>query len=152
MNRKGNKMYNKINNELNSILEKHKDELNSIIENYIVIKTMIYTIEVFEIMVNIIQQRKWGDKVYKKIFDLINNEINSILVDKPKNELSLELNKNTYELKKIEIRGNKVKFVFVNLSQLVVKVINYELQWFGSEVSLKYKNDYLKPYTDKYLR
>ena len=57
-------MYNKINNELNSILEKHKDELNSIIENYIVIKTMIYTIEVFEIMVNIIQQRKWGDKIW----------------------------------------------------------------------------------------
>lgn len=48
MNRKGNKMYNKINNELNSILEKHKDELNSIIENYIVIKTMIYTIEVLK--------------------------------------------------------------------------------------------------------
>lgn len=90
--------------------------------------------------------------MYKKIFDLINEEINSILVDKPKNELSLELNKNTYELKKIEIRGNKVKFVFLNIGQLVVKVINYEIELVGSEPRLKYKNDYLKPYTDKYLR
>lgn len=90
--------------------------------------------------------------MYKKIFDLINEEINSILVDKPKNELSLELNKNTYELKKIEIRGNKVKFVFLNIGQLVVKVINYEIELVSSEPRLKYKNDYLKPYTDKYLR
>ena len=59
--------------------------------------------------------------MYKKIFNLINEEINSILVDKPKNELSLELNKNTYELGKIELRGNKVKFVFVNHGNLVVK-------------------------------
>ena len=90
--------------------------------------------------------------MYKKIFDLINEEINSILVDKPKNELSLELNKNTYEIGKIEIRENKVKFVFVNHGQLVLKVINYEISWFGTEPRLKYKNDYLKPYTDKYLR
>lgn len=90
--------------------------------------------------------------MYKKIFNLINEELNSILVDKPKNELSLELNKNTYEVGKIEIRGNKVKFVLVNHGKLVVKVINYEINWIGSEVSLKYKNDYLKPYTDKYLR
>ena len=90
--------------------------------------------------------------MYKKIFNLINEELNSILVDKPKNELSLELNKNTYELKKIEIRENKVKFVFLNLGQLVIKVINYEIVFLGSEPKLKYKNDYLKPYTDKYLR
>lgn len=90
--------------------------------------------------------------MYKKIFNLINEELNSILVNKPKNELSLELNKNTYELKKIEIRENKVKFVFLNLSQLVVKVFNYEIVFLGSEPRLKYKNDYIKPYTDKYLR
>jgi len=79
--------------------------------------------------------------MYKKIFDLINEELNSILVDK-----------NSYELKKLEIRENKVKFVFLNNGQLAVKVINYEINWFDSEPKLKYKNDYLKPYTDKYFR
>lgn len=51
-------MYNKINDELNSILEKHKDELNSIIVNYIVIKTMIYALEVFEKVVSNIERGK----------------------------------------------------------------------------------------------
>lgn len=55
-------MYNKINNELNSIIEKHKDEINSIILNYILIKTMIYVSEVFEKVVSNIEQRKRGDK------------------------------------------------------------------------------------------
>ena len=90
--------------------------------------------------------------MYKKIFNLINEELNSILVDKPKNELSLELNKNTYELKKIEIRGIKVKFVFLNYDLDTVKVMNYELDLFSREPRLKFKNDYLKPYTDKYFR
>lgn len=49
-------MYNKINNELNSILEEHKEELNAIILNYILIKTMIYTSDVIEKVVSIIQQ------------------------------------------------------------------------------------------------
>jgi len=79
--------------------------------------------------------------MYKKIFNLINEELNSILVDK-----------NSYELKRLEIRENKVKFVFLNNGLLAVKVINYEINWFNSEPKLKYKNDYLKPYTDKYFR
>lgn len=88
--------------------------------------------------------------MYKKIFDLINDELNSILVDNVKHPL--ELNKNSYELGKLEIKGNKVKFIFINLLQVSIKVMNFEIDWLGSEPRLKYKNDYLKPYTDKYLR
>lgn len=88
--------------------------------------------------------------MYKKVFELINDKLNSILVDKTK--YPLELDKNSYELKKLEIRGNKVKFVFLNRDQLTVKVINYEIDWLGPEPRLKYKNDYLKAYTDKYFR
>lgn len=88
--------------------------------------------------------------MYKKMFELINNELNSILVDTPKN--LLELDKNKYELKKIEIRGIKIKFVFLHHNQQTVYVMNYELDWFSPEPRLKFKNDYLKPYTDKYFR
>lgn len=77
--------------------------------------------------------------MYSKMFELINNELNFLINDE-------------LDLKKIEIRGNKVKFVFLNRNQLVVKVINYEIDWLGSEPKLKFKNDYLKPYTDKYFR
>jgi hypothetical protein len=45
-------MYNKLNNELNSILENHKKEINTIIVNYILLKTMIYASEVFEKVVS----------------------------------------------------------------------------------------------------
>jgi len=79
--------------------------------------------------------------MYKKIFDLIYEELNSILVD----------NK-FYELKKLEIRENKVKFVFLSNVPFAVKVIKYELDFLGPEPKLKYKNDYLKPYKDKYFR
>ena len=80
--------------------------------------------------------------MYKKIFDLIYEELNSILVNHEK----------FYELKKLEIRENKVKFVFLNNGLDTVKVINYEINWFNSEPKLKHKNDYIKPYTDKYFR
>jgi len=79
--------------------------------------------------------------MYKKIFDLINDELNSILVDQ-----------HSYELKKLEIRQNKVKFVFFINNLIAVKVINYELDLLGTEPRLKHKNDYLKPYKDKYFR
>ena len=79
--------------------------------------------------------------MYKKIFELINEEINSILV-----------NENSYEFKKLELRGNKVKFVFLNTGSQTVKVINYELDFLGPEPKLKLKNDYIKPFKDKYFR
>ena len=80
--------------------------------------------------------------MYKKIFDLIYEELNSILVNHEK----------FYELKKLEIRENKVKFVFLNTALLAVKVINYQIDLLGPEPRLKHKNDYIKPYTDKYFR
>ena len=43
--------------------------------------------------------------MYSKMFELINDELNS-------------LNDNTLELKKIEIKSNKVKFVFTFISGL----------------------------------
>ena len=79
--------------------------------------------------------------MYKKIFDLINEELNSILVEQ-----------HSYELKKLEIRQNKVKFVFFINNLIAVKVINYELDLLGTEPRLKHKKDYLKPYKDKYFR
>jgi len=79
--------------------------------------------------------------MYKKIFDLINDELNTILVKEK-----------FYELKKLEIREYKVKFVFLDSALLAVKVINYELDLLGPEPKLKQKNDYLKPYKDKYFR
>ena len=79
--------------------------------------------------------------MYKKIFDLIYEELNSILGKE-----------RFYELKKLEIREYKVKFVFLDSALLAVKVINYELDLLGPEPKLKYKNHYLKPYKDKYFR
>jgi hypothetical protein len=79
--------------------------------------------------------------MYKKIFDLINDELNSILAKEK-----------FYELKKLEIREYKVKFVFLDSALLAVKVFNYELDLFGPEPRLKHKKDYLKPYKDKYFR
>ena len=79
--------------------------------------------------------------MYKKIFELINDELNSILVKEK-----------FYELKKLEIREYKVKFVFLDSALLAVKVINYELDLLGPEPRLKRKKDYLKPYKDKYFR
>lgn len=79
--------------------------------------------------------------MYKKMFDLINEEINSILAKEK-----------FYELKKLEIREIKVKLVFLDTALLAVKVINYQIDFLGPEPKLKRKNDYLKPYKDKYFR
>ena len=79
--------------------------------------------------------------MYKKIFDLINDELNSILAKEK-----------FYELKKLELRGNKVKFVFLDTGSQAVKVINYELDLLSLEPRLKRKNDYIKPFKDKYFR
>ena len=79
--------------------------------------------------------------MYKKIFDLINDELNSILAKEK-----------FYELKKLEIREYKVKFVFLDTALLAVKVINYELDLLGTEPRLKHKKDYLKPFKEKYFR
>jgi len=77
--------------------------------------------------------------MYKKIFELIYNELNFLLNDE-------------VELKKIEIKGNKVKFVFLKRNMLTVKVVNYEMDLLGSEPMLKPKNTYIKPFKDKYFR
>ena len=77
--------------------------------------------------------------MYKKMFELINNELNFLINDK-------------LDLKKIEIKGNKVKFVFLKSNLLTVKVVNYELDLLGTEPILKFKNEYLKPFKDKYFR
>lgn len=77
--------------------------------------------------------------MYKKMFELINNELNFLINDE-------------LDLKKIEIKGNKVKFVFLKSNLLTVKVVNYELDLLGTEPILKFKNEYLKPFKDKYFR
>ena len=77
--------------------------------------------------------------MYKKMLDLISNELDYLIND-------------DLELKKIEIKGNKVKFVFLKRNMLTVKVITYELDLLGTEPRLKHKKDYLKPFKDKYFR
>ena len=77
--------------------------------------------------------------MYKKMLELISNELDYLL-------------NNDLELKKIEIKGNKVKFVFLKRDMLTVKVITYEMDLLGSEPVLKFKNDYFKPFKDKYFR
>lgn len=81
--------------------------------------------------------------MYNKMFELINDEINSIIENTPKN---------TLELKKIEIKGIRVKFVFLDKSIMKVRTMSYQLDWFSLEPKLKFIRDYLKPYTDKYFR
>lgn len=77
--------------------------------------------------------------MYKKMFGLISNELDYLINDE-------------LELKKVEIKGNKVKFVFLKRDMLTVKVITYELDLLGTEPVLKLKNDYIKPFKDKYFR
>lgn len=77
--------------------------------------------------------------MFKKMFELINDEINFLINDK-------------LDLKKIEIKGNKVKFVFLLSNLLTVKVVNYEMDLLGTEPILKFKNEYIKPFKDKYFR
>jgi len=77
--------------------------------------------------------------MYKKMLELISNELDYLVRD-------------DLELKKIEIKGNKVKFVFLMRDMLTVKVANYEIDLLGTQPILKFKNDYLKPFKDKYFR
>ncbi len=77
--------------------------------------------------------------MYKKLLELISNELDYLIKD-------------YLELKKIEIKGNKVKFVFLTRDSLTVKVVNYEIDLLGTQPILKFKNDYIKPFKDKYFR
>lgn len=77
--------------------------------------------------------------MFKTIFELINNELNYLINDE-------------LELMKIEIKGNKVKFVFLKRDMLTIKVVNYEIDLLGTKPILKFKNDYIKPFKDKYFR
>ena len=83
--------------------------------------------------------KEGGDKMYKKMLELISNELDYLIKD-------------YLELKKIEIKGNKVKFVFLTRDTLTVKVVNYEIDLLGTQPILKFKNDYMKPFKDKYFR
>jgi len=80
--------------------------------------------------------------MYSYTFNLINDELNSII--------PLKDDKNTYDLMKIEIYCNDIKFIFLSHDKLTVRVMNYELDLISLE--LIFKNDYKKPYTDKYFR
>ena len=77
--------------------------------------------------------------MYSKMFELINNELN-FLHDK------------RLELKKIEIKGIKIKLVYLDRQLMEVKTVLYEMDLFSNEPKLKLKKDYLKPYKDKYFR
>ena len=77
--------------------------------------------------------------MYKKMFDMINNELN-FLHDK------------RLELKKIEIKGIKIKLVFLDRELMEVKTVLYEMDLFSTEPRLKFKKNYLKPWKDKYFR
>ena len=80
--------------------------------------------------------------MYSKIFELINDEISVLSTCTP----------NTLELVKIEIKGIKVKLVFLDKSLMKVETRLYEVDLFSQEPKLKLKKDYMKPYTDKYFR
>jgi hypothetical protein len=77
--------------------------------------------------------------MYEKMFQLINNELN-FLHDK------------RLELKKIEIKGIKIKLVYLDRQLMEVKVRNYEIDYFSPEPKLVFKREYVKEYNDKYFR
>lgn len=77
--------------------------------------------------------------MYSKMFELINKELNA-------------LNDNALELKKIEIKGIKVKLVFLDKNDMKVKTILYEMDWFAPEPMLKFRKVHVKPFNDKYFR
>mgnify|MGYP000846291697 CR=1 FL=1 len=80
--------------------------------------------------------------MYTKIFELINDEISMMTISTP----------STLELVKIEIKGIKVKLVYLDKKSMKVQVRLYEVDLFSQEPKLKLKKDYMKPYTDKYFR
>lgn len=75
--------------------------------------------------------------MYSIMFNLINDELNS-LTDK------------TLELRKIEIKGIKIKLVFLDRNTMKVKTRLYEFDWFNEK--LEFKREYTKPFKDKYFR
>ena len=75
--------------------------------------------------------------MYNIMFNLINDEINH-LADK------------TLELRKIEIKGIKIKLVFLDRNTMKVKTRLYEFDWFNEK--LEFKKEYSKPFKDKYFR
>lgn len=77
--------------------------------------------------------------MYSKMFELINDELNFWIDDK-------------LELKKIEIKGIKVKLVFLDKTIMKVKTMNYQFDLFNVEPKLKFKKTYLKEFKDKYFR
>ena len=77
--------------------------------------------------------------MYSKMFELINDELN-FLHDK------------RLELKKIEIKGIKIKLVYLDRQLAEVKVRNYEIDWFSHEPKLVFKKEYVKKWNDKYFR
>jgi len=76
------------------------------------------------------------------MFELINDEVSVLSVSTP----------NTLELVKIEIKGIKVKLVFLDKKSMKVETRLYEMNLFGPEPKLKLKKDYWKPFNDKYFR
>ena len=77
--------------------------------------------------------------MYTKMFEILNNELNF-------------LNDKRLELKKIEIKGIKVKLVYFDSQLLEVKTLLYEIDWFGLNPKLIFKREYTKPFKDKYFR
>jgi len=77
--------------------------------------------------------------MYTKMFEILNNELN-FLHDK------------RLELKKIEIKGIKIKLVYLDRQLAEVKVRNYEIDMFGPEPKLVFKKEYVKEWNDKYFR
>lgn len=73
------------------------------------------------------------------MFEILNNELN-FLHDK------------RLELKKIEIKGIKIKLVYLDRQLAEVKVRNYEIDMFGPEPKLVFKKEYVKEWNDKYFR
>lgn len=77
--------------------------------------------------------------MYEKMFQLINETLG--FIDKSQKFL---------ELKKIEIRGIKIKLVYLDRINMKVKVRLYEFDWFNEKMD--FKREYEKDYTDKYFR
>lgn len=77
--------------------------------------------------------------MYEKMFQLINETLS--FIDKSQEFL---------ELKKIEIRGIKIKLVYLDRINMEVIIRNYEFDWFNEK--LEFKREYTKPFKDKYFR
>lgn len=77
--------------------------------------------------------------MYSKMFEMINETLN--FIGKTQELL---------ELKKIEIRGIKVKLVFLDRMNMKVKARVYDFDWFNER--LDFKREYTKPFKDKYFR